>query len=188
MWLELKIKVWPWFNGLHHRSTLMEERNDNEMVSSVICCKHLNECVNFYFFLSVPVIFPNLPPSRWIYRWIIHESQLCIVWYFIIYVKFWWKVKWRWYWQIPWKETKVSCSCWSECILFRHSSTHSQVKLKTSSTCWKACDLALWPQWATHCLKTAVCKCKEPRIQMNFTYNCKWKKTAEYRLLRCCII
>lgn len=105
---------------------------------------------SFYLF---PSYSQNLPPSRWRYRWIIHESQLCIVWYFIIYVKFWWKVKWRWYRQIPWKETKVSCSCWSECILFRHSSTHSQVKLKTSSTCWKACALALWPQWATHCLK-----------------------------------
>lgn len=68
---------------------------------------------SFYLF---PSNSQNLPPSRWRYRWIIHESQPCIVWYFIIYVKFWWKVKWRWYRQIPWKETKVSCSCWSECI------------------------------------------------------------------------
>lgn len=39
------------------------------------------------------------------------------------------------------------------------------------------CDLALWPQWTTHFLKTALSgNIKKPRMWMNFTYNCKWEK------------
>lgn len=146
------------------KEAFLEERNSNEIVSSSVLlltfewtCSFSSSSFFFYFSLSVPIIFPNLPPSHWSYAWIIYESQLCFVWYFIIFVTFWWKVKWWWYLQIPFKETKPSCSCWREFILFRHSSTHSDSNWKHAVQAEKACDLALWPQWTTHCLKTAVC-------------------------------